>query len=287
MRKLTFVNAKGKQIVLGNSAPYLVTKLEGVGAAPGNIQTQKSPYQDGVTYIDTTLESRQITIEGAILQRNPEQIFRFRQELLSVLNPKLGKGILTYEYDGGSKQIECVVDDAPVFPDKQQGVYQRFLINLLCPNPFWLDTFIESEEMADWLGGLAFTLMLPTMFAGRSTRLNKVIQNKGDVETPLTFEFPGPCLNPKVINADTGEFIKVNRYLAANEKLIITTEFGNKRVTLQNLDDGTTQNAFNFIDINSSFFQLQPGDNQLSYDADQGKETAKVVIRWRNRYLGV
>mgnify|MGYP002411558008 CR=1 FL=1 len=116
------------------------------------------------------------------------------------------------------------------------------------------------------------------MFAGRSTRQQTIIQNNGDVET---------AVNPKVINNNTGEFIQVNREVGADEKLIITTEFGNKRVTLKNTVTGEETNAFGWIDLDSTFFNLDVGDNLMSYSADSGQETAKVWIKWRNRYSGV
>jgi hypothetical protein len=283
MARLTYVNERGQSLTFGDSAPLLVTKIEGLGSVQNRIQKQQAPYQDGSTVTGKTLSERELVIEGVILAKDKEV---YRRQLLRVFNPKL-TGTLRYERGTVVKEISCVPELAPAFPSNMQQPHQLFLITLLCPTPFWLDTFTESEEMADWIGGLAFPLQLPMMFAGRSTRVNTVLHNAGDVETPLTFEFIGPCTNPKVINADTGEFIKINKELAEYEKLIITTDFGRKRVRLLNIYTGEESNAFNYIDLDSIFFQLQPGDNQLSYDADLGKESAKVWIRWRNRYLGV
>jgi ribosomal protein L25 (general stress protein Ctc) len=141
--------------------------------------------------------------------------------------------------------------------------------------------------MADWIGGLAFSLSLPMMFSGRSSMLYKIINNAGDVDAPITFEFMGETTNPKVINIDTGEFIKVNRTLQNNEILIVSTEFGKKKVVLRDKVSGQETNAFGYIDLNSTFFSLKPGNNLMSYDADAGKENAKVKIYWKNRYQGV
>lgn len=283
MPKLIYTNERGQSIEMGDSAPLLVTKINGLGGVKNNIQKQVAPYQDGSTIAGATLDDRELYIEGVILAAN---IDSYRRQLLQVFNPKL-TGTLRYERGQVVKEIGCKPEIGPSFPSNYGKSGQIFSMTLLCPMPFWLDTYTESEEMADWVGGLAFPLQLPMMFAGRSTKVNTVLHNAGDVETPLTFEFIGPCTNPKVINADTGEFIKVNRELAEYEKLVITTDFGRKRVRLFNLYTGEETNAFNYIDLGSTFFQLQPGNNQLSYDADIGKETAKVWIRWRNRYLGV
>lgn len=289
MEKLIFTNSRGFSVELGDESPFILTKIEGLGAVNAAIQTQKSPFQDGETYIDNLLEPRSISIEIMILADDTEEMMENRRKLLQAFNPKLGEGKLIYEYGKVKREIKAISELAPVFPDAGdfKDTMQPGLIQLYCPNPFWLDTFIESEEMADWVGGLRFPLQLPMMFTGRSSRQHTVIHNAGDVDTPIVFEFLGPATNPVVTKVDTGEYIKVNREIAVNEKLVITTEFGNKKVILRNLDTKEEINAFGWIDLGSTFFQLEPGNNLISYSADSGQETARVWIRWRNRYVGV
>ncbi|OUM85684.1 MAG: phage tail protein [Bacillus thermozeamaize] len=285
MRRLTYTNARGESIVLGDSPPFVVTKLEGTGGVDTDIKTQKSPYQDGATYLDTYLEMRQLTLEGCILARSRQQLFDLRRELARVFNPKFGPGKLLYEYDGGQKEIQAVVDGSPVFPERRGGIMaQNFLITLLCPDPFWLDTYYVSKQMSYLMGGIQFPLQLPTIFAQR-THYRSVI-NSGDVSTPVTIEFYGPAVNPVVTNETTGEFIKVRQTLEDGDVLHIDTAFGRKRVEIEKAD-GTRYNAFHFIDLSSTFFQLEPGDNVLSYSSDDDSTTARVIVKYRNRYVGV
>ena len=289
MEKVTFINSMGQSIQLGNEEPFILTKIEGTGAASTNIQTQKSPFQDGETYIDNLLEPRSISIEIIVLANDSKEMIKNRRKLLQVLNPKLGEGKLVYDYGDIKREIKAISENAPVFPDDGdfKDTMQPALIQLYCSNPFWLDTFTESQELADWVGGLMFPLQLPMMFAGRSSRQHTIIHNAGDVETPIVFEFLGAATNPRITKIDTGEYIQVNRTIKNNERLIITTEFGNKKVILKNINTGEETNAFGWIDLGSTFFQLIVGDNLISYSADAGQETAKVWIKWRNRYVGV
>ena len=90
---------------------------------------------------------------------------------------------------------------------------------------------------------------------------------------------------PCVINHATGEFIKVERTLTTDDTLYITTEFGNKKVEIER--NGVRNNAFNYIDLDSTFFQLKVGDNMIEYTTDNDLEPQSVEIRYRNRYLGV
>ncbi|MED1642263.1 phage tail family protein [Brevibacillus agri] len=282
MRKLTFTNSRGESVTLGNSRPFLVTKMEGTG--PVTIQSQKSPYQDGTTYIDTLLEPRRITLEGAIMAHVGEEIFANRRVLSSVFNPKLGPGTLRYEYDGGAKEIQATADSAVFFPDRSGVPTQKFLATLLCPEPFWLDTFVTGREMSYLAGGLSFPLRLGTNFSNRGFQMNFI--NSGDVSTPINFKFFGPAENPTVTNVTTGEFVRVKRELQEGDYLEVDTTFGNKRVEIVR-EDGSRENAFHFIDLASTFFSLVPGVNKLEYSSSDDSTRAKVQITYRNRYVGI
>lgn len=50
---------------------------------------------------------------------------------------------------------------------------------------------------------------------------------------------------------------------------------------------GVKTNVFNYIDLDSTFLQLAPGDNLLRYDAESGIENLDVAIYYRPQYVGV
>ena len=282
MEQMTFINSRGEGVVLGNDWPYIVTKIEGTGAVPIDIQTQKSPFQDGVSYIDNVLEPRPISIELMVVAGNQAEMAERRRALINIFNPKLGPGKLIYELGNSKKEIDAISELAPVFPHAGDfsDVMQPGLIQLYCPSPFWLDTFETSKEIVTWIGGMTFPLVLPTRFATKGPPIINIV-NKGDVETPVRIEFMGPATNPKIIKRDTGEYIQVNRELVYGDTLVVTTDFGAKRVEING------ENVFNWIDLGSSFWQLDVGDNVIEYSSDDPVEPAAVSISYRNRYVGV
>jgi hypothetical protein len=287
MQKITFTNATGKSVMLSHNNPYLITAIDGTGAIDVDVQMQKSPFQDGRTYVDNTLDTREITLEVAILAGSNESIFDLRKTLSQVFNPKLGEGVLRYEYDGYVKEITAVIDKPPVYPSgssNRMEKFQKAVITLVCPSPFWLDIATISEPLVAWIGEFKFPLSFPTRMGRQGD--TRTLANDGDVSTPVVIEFRGPATNPKVANNTTDEFIKVNRSLTSSERLVIDTAFGRKRVEIVN-DDGTTTNVFNWIDLDSTFFSLIPGNNEINYTADSGKESAVVSLSWRNRYVGI
>lgn len=287
MEKLVFTNSNGESIIFDHGKPYLLQSFNGTGGVEGDIHMEKAPFQDGETYINTLLDTRTIDIEVAIFANSQDELHQRKAEFVRVLNPKLGKGTVRYEYDGIVKEIESVVDSPPIFPVgiENKGIgFQRTAFTFLCPSPFWTDSYIKSEEMADWVGGLTFPLSLETTFAERGKR--RTLTNDGDVSTAIEVVFYGQCENPTIENLTTGEFIKVNKLINEGEKLIISTYFGNKAVVIEDTQ-GTRTNAFNYIELNSKFLQLLPGQNLMQYSADSGEDETKVLVKWKNRYLSI
>jgi hypothetical protein len=289
MQRIVFTNARGQSVELKSSAPFLLQSIDGLGDVDADIQTQKAPFQDGSTYIDSVLQERPISMQIAILARDTATLIQQRQYLAAVFNPKLGPGTLRYENGGIVREIKAVPDGVPAFPSGKENRgarFQKALINLLCPDPFWL-TEEKVDQLVVWEGGLEFPLELPTFFAQQSENKAKILLNDGDVETPIFVTFHGPATAPiRIINVTTGEFIEVNQSLLVNERLEINTAFGQKRVT-KVLADGSQINAFHYITLDSTFFQLRPGNNLIDYSTGADYERAAVKITWRNRYLAV
>lgn len=286
MERVVITNINGESITLGNEAPFYLELIDGVSEVPVTSHSQKAPKQDGSTYLGNMLEGRAISIEGMIITRNtPKKVLECRRKMQRVLNPRLGEVTISYHYGEKAnevKEIKGIVETTPVFPsgDGNKGLYyQKYLINLYCHNPFWFDSYLESSEMSYIMGGLKFRLVLPTCFSNRGFQKRAI--NQGDVSTPIIIEFKGPATNPSVTNETTGEFIKVDRELSANDVLEVSTSFGEKYVRING------ENAFHYIDLDSVFWSLLPDENILSYKSNNDSINTRVRVKWRNRYIGL
>jgi Phage tail protein len=285
MQRIIFTNARGQSVELKNSAPFLLESIDGLGDVNADIQTQKAPFQDGSTYIDSVLQERPISIQITILTPDKPTLLQKRQYLASVFNPKLGLGTLRYENGETIREIEAVPDGVPVFPSGRENrgpTFQKALVNLLCPNPFWKSTEITEEPTFEPL----FKFPFEGIFEIGMQRDNRIIVNDGDAPAPLQIEFHGPAVNPMIVNKTTGEFIKVNQTLEENEIMEIDTTPGRKSVYFVQ-PDGTKRNVFNWIDLDSTFFQLVVGENEIEYSADSDIQGAIVNIRYSKLYNAV
>jgi len=289
MAKLKYVNSDNKSIKLGNTAPFLILTVDGLGSPQNEVYTQKSPYQDGVTATHSSLGPRNIVIEGKIMDSNRENRQAYRNKLLSVFNPKLD-GKLIIDLGNVKRQIDCIVEQAPYFSSESGQNHQDFSISLIAPNPYWQDISTIKEEIAIWRGAFEFPLELfeeGIEIGFREPSLIANVYNAGDVPCGMKIQFKAiaTVVNPSLLNVNTGEYFKLNKTMQSGETITVTTHFQNKKIEVN--QGGNISNGFIYLDVNSTFLQLEPGDNVLRYNADEGIENLEITIWYTPQYLGV
>ncbi|MHB9924824.1 phage tail family protein [Clostridium botulinum] len=289
MQKLIYRNSKGQEVTLSNSRPFVLEKIENVANTATSINTSISAGEDGVSIDNISIKEKSLPITGGIVGNNFEDIDRKREYLTSVFNPKF-HGELIYTNNATSRKIKGRVQDI-TFQDKV-GSIQKFLVQILVPNPFWEDIYTKKEEVALWVGDFEFPLEIPQdtgiEMGHRVSNLIVNINNTGAVECGMRIQFKAlaTVINPSLFNINTREFIKINKTLNAGDVLECTTEFSNKRIEMIR-NNGSRENVFNWIDLDSEFLQLEPGDNLLRYNADSGIDNLEVAIYYTPLYLGV
>jgi len=275
-----YTNEKGESVEFGRNTPYKVISIDGESAIQNVITSSKNYAQDGESINAMALDIRPILIQGRLTARSKSELETHRRKLIRVFSPKL-KGRYVKLDSAVEYQVECVVEFAPHFASVVRNDKSvNFQISLICPDPYWQSVTESETEIVTWIGGLEFPLVFPTQFSTAGEKRINVI-NAGDVETPIRVEIAAPATNPKLTHIGTGEFIRIKRELTGNDVLVVTTDFGNKRVEI----DGVSK--FNYIDQETTFFSLLPGDNILEYTSDDEQEKARVRISYKNRYLGV
>lgn len=282
--ELTYTNSGGESITLKQSRPYFLTKIDGTGNIRQTVNTFKAPDQDGAFYISSTLDMRNITLEGTIVANTPDEAYIHRQRLLQIFSPKL-RGTLLYR----GRQISCVVEEAGFTVSSRQRI-PNFFISLLCPSPFFETLDEIREELASWMPLFEFELEIPgggMEFGARQPSQIITVDNIGDVSCgcEIIFHALGTVTNPELLNIDTGEYIRLLTTMSAGDELRVYTHFAGKRVV--SVNGSTITNAFSLLDTGSVFFQLAAGINTLRYDASVNMDLLEVSIYFRPQFLGV
>ena len=282
--ELTYKNSEGMSVTLRQLKPLFLTRLDGVGRIRQTINTFRAPEQDGAFYISSTLDMRNITIEGQVLADTVDSAFGHRRHLLRIFTPKQ-RGTLIYR----DRQISCIVEEAG-FSQSNIARTPAFFISLLCPSPFFETLETIRQELASWQGNFSFPLEIvpPGIELGiRQPSQIIDIDNIGDVPCgcEIVFRATGTLSTPELLNVDTGEFVRINATMAAGEEYRIYTHFAGKRV-IHRLATVET-NAFSLLDVESTFLQLAAGRNTLRYDAADFMDLLEVSIFYRPQFLGV
>jgi hypothetical protein len=290
MRKgemLKYISNAGTVLFANNKllSNYWWNEAEGLDGIENNLYTMKGAGQDGESLIGKSLQARVITIDGQICNN----IVAAKRKLIRTVNPK-HTGKLIYSDGEITRYIPCEIQKAPAIA--RNGKYPEFQIEFFCPYPFWREgdgTAQNITEMALWVPAFQFELEIPEdgfEFGYRSPALIVNVINNGEVEAGMMIELRavGATSNPSITNISTQEKLSLTHDMVAGDIIRVSTGYGEKRAELEK--GGIITNIFNSVDADSTWLQLDVGDNLLRYDATE-TDNIEVTIYYDMAYLGV
>lgn len=291
--KLTYTNSRGESIEFGLDSVYhcnVSKDVDGISGVTNVVYSTNSMGQHGDTYVGQRIEAREIDILGHINTRDKRQAYELRRKILKTLNPEL-EATLKYEYGNFKRIINCRLHGEPKL--ERKSVLIEFTIPIECMNPFWREEEEEKEDIASWVSAWEFPCEIQQnnpqsmIFGQRAENVIVDCYNEGDVATGMRVRFSalGTVTNPTLLNVDTKEFLKMNAIMQAGDVIEINTKYGNKGATLIRNEEKT--DYFRHVDVDSTFMQLEIGDNNFKYEADNGVDSLEVTIFFQKEYLGV
>lgn len=290
-RAATFLNTEDNinLIVDGNCPGILIEQVEGIYTFTGEVMTSPYSQTNGDRYKNTRAPKRNIVVYGKIF----DDFWNNRQLMYRVF--RLGSvGRFCYtEPDRSNRYADYYVESVEIDQDPFRGQYQ---ISLICPDPFFYAGESEYIDLAAWVS--AFTFPHNFVEAGeplgyRETSMIKEVQNLNGVDgigMKIVLTASGDVVNPYVYLYETGERITIgteaNPYTLTSAKRVeIDTTTGKKNIVQFANNVQTRINEY--LDPESSFFQLGAGINTIGYNAASGSNFLNVHIEYKMRFLGV
>jgi hypothetical protein len=287
VEKIEFIDSKNNTYIIKK---HQIENFPLIGGEDANIITSKVWNQHGNTPINALMESTQAELLFALYTGDlaAPQIQEQRRQLVNICNPLNGTLTMKVTLNSGdiySKDITFV--SAPSFPvgrDNRNEIWQKVLLEYESNNPFWYaeQELVETFQAVQPLFIFPFTMSTTDpMYFGNILPSN-IAENNGQVAAPITIRIEGACVNPRIDNKTTGEFIKFNNLtMTADQVLDIDTTFGEKKVTL----DGV--NIFNKLDYASTFFNLVIGANEIEFTDDTGSTTAAIHFIYKELFITI
>lgn len=286
MFTLKIENTKKSVIELtNNEGIYQVVKIAGLNPPNADINASNYANSDGFSFDSSRIPNRQIVITIYIngdVEKNRLTLYKYFR------NKEWCK--IYYENDSRNVFIEGYVQTFEVTPFVQKQVAQ---ISILCPDPYFkdLDTIVKSISKVTKKFTFPFSIDkdYPIPFSSLETEKVTNVINDSESKTGLIINvtFLGSVNKLEVRNIDTGEIFIIEYEFIQNDKLVINCNRGNKSVILTR--NAIEYNLIPYVKKGSKFFQLEIGDNNFSFLADEGIDDMLVDIHFKyyKVYLGV
>lgn len=275
------------------STPDYILKSVDWGTVQGTHHSYKYVNQVGASITNTSLGTRPITIEGWIVAENEKRMTALKRKLNSFINPQEMLTLLYSDY-----KIDFVPDETVKYSvgvAENNDAFAKFQITGTCPNPLFSDEFETTSTFVTTTPSFHFPLILSEtlpdggiIFGKRTASLLINITNHGSVAVgmKIVFKANGTIINPKLINVNTQEEFVINKTMVDGEEIEIVTSIGEKSVRGK-IENGDYTNYFMYKDVDSSWLQLEVGDNLFRYNADEGIDNLDVFVYFYNQYLEV
>jgi len=275
------------------STPDYILKSVDWGTIKGTHHSYKYVNQIGKSVANTSLGMRDITIEGWIVAANEGHMTLLKRKLNSFINPQ---ETITLFY--GDYKINFVPDETVKYSAstaENNEIFCKFQIYGTAPNPLFSDGFETMSAFVMTAPSFHFPLILSqslpdkgAVFGKRTASLIANLVNEGSVAVgmKIVFKANGTVVNPSLININTQEDFTINKTLVNGEEIEIITSIGEKSVKGR-IDNNDFVNYFMYKNIDSSWLQLEVGDNLFRYNAESGVDNLDVFVYFYNQYLEV
>lgn len=296
-------NVKGDILTLsGDEEAYQIIGITGLNPPKAQINLSTMAGLDGATFNSSKLETRNIVItiklNGAaeFVEANRQKLYRYF--------PTKEWCKFFYKNAYRNVYIEGYVENLEV-DLFQKG--QTVQISIICPQPYFkamnqiiddISKVISAFKFPFAFGSVGATNPDVPILSGTDNAIpfslietNRItdVYNDSESQTGVIIQIT-TLDNVNVIqiqNTLTGDVFILNYSFIENDVITINTNKGAKSVTL--LRNGVTYNIFAAIQVGSTFFQLEIGDNFFSYIADGGASDNSVNILFKHYtvYRGV
>lgn len=265
--------------------PFYLKKVDGLHEVLGTVTSVKSAFAIGENYVDTSVNKRNIVINGII----KDNFISNRQKLYRIFPLKTIGTFYYYENDL-ERKISYRVENIKI---SENGYPRTFQISLICPMPYFTDINKTSLQMATWTPSFKFSFRIPAdtgmKFGVKNKTSMAVINNTTNIKFGMTITFTAndTVINPSLFNVDTREEIKIEKTMNAGDKIIVNTYRQNKNIIYISSSTHEEENINNLMVYGSKFLQIYSGKNTYRYNADEGVDNLEAVIDYLTEYEAI
>lgn len=284
---VTWTSAGGAVTLLSNwqsfNAGILVRKgLLGLGMPDYTFYADQSPAYDGEIIRGVRANPKEITIPIHVYGRDRPECLDIFHALVDDFDPQAGMGqIRISEADGSYRTIGAYYSTGLEGQDDDDAwgrTWMSAAIVFRVPSPFWEgEEYRVTWELAGTPG--AFYPILPLKVKDSQITGEVTAKNIGNVRAFPIWESSGPYTSFTAANQTIDQQFFINKPLILGDTSVVDARQGIKSAYL----NGTT-NLWEWMDIDSQLWALEPGDNNVVLTAPAATSDSKVTMRYRPRW---
>lgn len=298
----------GEEIVMdktGNTG-FIISEIDWDKAKVTN-ESYRIPFQIGETLSGTVVGTRVPTITGYVVSLQAPELGTTWEEYYNGLKQKIedGKDKLNrfisiyddYEIIVG----EYYLTGRPTQPIKysydeneNNEVLCLFELEFGCYDPMFQISNGTDEKFYEVKNMFHFpihpTSDNPLVFGIEGTVTRKTIINNGDVSCGLVMTIRPLYASTSgfvLTNINTGEQFKLTYDVNTDDYIVLNTLLGEEDIYVVNEESGKTQSLIPVIDIDSTFLQLQRGENELIYETNEENGRLDIDITYFERFFNI
>ncbi len=285
-QSVTYINPRGNAAVFSTDPPYLFESIDGTGAGDVQQSTSEPAGLDGAPLDDVDIGPRQVTVKFHVYGATQKALFEKRRDILTLLDPYWHKGgalgRLEYTNENGTVWIPASVKTGPQKFDRVADYFKSEQVVFYCPDSNWRGNAYNRIRLAYLGGGMQFPLRMGAVRFG-ARGYQDAIYNLGNRPSHVEMEITGPATRPEVIKVRTGQYIRLraDKPLVEGDTMRIDTTPGTvpgkPSLTITH-SNGITEDAIGYLDLSSTLFRLDPGENLLQYVSGDDGQTSTVTV---------
>jgi len=190
-----------------------------------------------------------------------------------------------FNENGQQKQLNVKV----LYVDTQKSTAQGLItpFRLVCkvkdPTIYGYPSKTASTQGTDPTtggGAAVYSFTYPVIYGASTYSVTNTAHNLGDISTyPQSIQVYGPINTPTITNVTTGEFITVNQNLVSSSN-VLTISYDKDSLSVE-LDGNSVLDS---VTDSSTYFKLQPGDNQITLSGTTIGSGAYCVVNYADAF---
>lgn len=272
-------------VALGDGSPFLIAQVEGLLSLPDIVNADRERLRrHGLTPGDDFTSGRTVTLTLEVSSNDTYTFAEAVDLLMNATAPGSDEQPLVLQVPGvagsGKRRVNCRPRRRSL-PIGREFYYELPMatVEFYATDPRVYDDTEQSKQttLPSAGGGLSFDAVAPFTFGAVSVGGTLNLNNAGSFQTSPTIVVEGPVTNPTIESLTAGKTLGFTITLGASDTLTIDTE--NRTVLLNG-----TANRYNTLDSDSEWFTLQPGNNEVRYQASTFTAST-MTITWRSAWV--